>query len=335
MYRIGTIFPDFFIFHGGLGIALKRICPGRVAKFFGEFSNTRLRAFPGYDIIKNNRFLGVKSRDGVLMPIKMIAIDMDDTLLRDDNTISEYTRQVLKKAMAKGIRIVIATGRMFQAARPAGKQIGLGDVPMVCYTGSLTGLCESGKVLRNVTIDLPLALEILDTVREHGWQAQTYIDDELYVPYRNQNVADYEKQCGVTAHVQGDAFYVPVKAPTKILVMEHDPQIMKEIETVMREKFGSLVNQVKSKPYFFEMNHLSCSKGNALRALADEWGISCEEIMTFGNGNNDVSMLSMTPWGFAVANASEDAKKAAAHETVSNNEDGVAKAIERYMEGDL
>lgn len=269
------------------------------------------------------------------MPIKMIAIDMDDTLLRDDNTISEYTRQVLKKVMAKGIRIVIATGRMFQAARPAGKQIGLGDVPMVCYTGSLTGLCESGKVLRNVTIDLPLALEILDTVREHDWQAQTYIDDELYVPYRNQNVADYEKQCGVTAHVQGDAFYVPVKAPTKILVMEHDPQIMKEIETVMREKFGSLVNQVKSKPYFFEMNHLSCSKGNALRALADEWGISCEEIMTFGNGNNDVSMLSMTPWGFAVANASEDAKKAAAHETASNNEDGVAKAIERYMKGDL
>lgn len=269
------------------------------------------------------------------MPIKMIAIDMDDTLLRDDNTISAYTRQVLQKAMVRGLRIVIATGRMFQAARPAGKQIGLGDVPMVCYTGSLTGLCESGKVLRNVTIDLPLALEILDTVRAHGWQAQTYIDDELYVPYRNQNVADYEKQCGVKAHVLGDAFYTPVKAPTKILVVEHDAAVMKEIEETLRERFGSLVNQVKSKPYFFEMNHPTCSKGNALRALADEWGISYEEIMTFGNGNNDISMLSMTPWGFAVANATAEAKKAAAHETDSNNEDGVAKAIERYAGEEL
>ena len=77
--------------------------------------------------------------------IQMIAIDLDDTLLRDDISVSDYTKQVLARALSRGVRIVIATGRMFQAARPWGKAIGLGDVPVICYTGSMTGLCESGS----------------------------------------------------------------------------------------------------------------------------------------------------------------------------------------------
>ena len=116
--------------------------------------------------------------------IKMIAIDLDDTLLRD--SISDYTKETLQKAMAKGVKIVIATGRMFQAARPWGKAIGLGDVPMICYTGSLTGLCESGKLIRNVRVEKETALDILQTIKDHGWYAQTYIDDNLYVDTKNE-----------------------------------------------------------------------------------------------------------------------------------------------------
>ena len=93
--------------------------------------------------------------------IKLIAIDLDDTLLHDDISLSEYTRDTLRKAMQKGVRIVIATGRMFQAARPWGQAIGLGDVPMICYTGSLTGLCESGRLIRDVRIERQTALAIL------------------------------------------------------------------------------------------------------------------------------------------------------------------------------
>lgn len=269
--------------------------------------------------------------------IKMIAIDLDDTLLRDDISLSDYTKKTLQKAMAKGVKIVIATGRMFQAARPWGKAIGLGDVPMICYTGSLTGLCESGTLLRDVRIEKEMAWDILQTIKEHGWYAQTYIDDILYVEKRNEWTVNYEKQCGVTAVEAGEDFYHPKKCPTKILVCECDPEKMKTIEQVLKEKYSAQVNQVKSKPYFFEMNSKECSKGKAVRALAKEWGIALDEIMTFGNGNNDISMLSMTPWGFAVANATTGAKKAAAHETTSNNEDGVAKAVEKYVlcgEGD-
>lgn len=266
--------------------------------------------------------------------IKLIAIDLDDTLLHDDISLSEYTRDTLRKAMQKGVRIVIATGRMFQAARPWGQAIGLGDVPMICYTGSLTGLCESGRLIRDVRIERQTALAILETIREHGWYAQTYIDDEIYVAHRDERTDEYERQCGVKAHEIEDDFYQPKKAPTKILLCEHDEEKMKEIEKVLRETYSGEVGQVKSKPYFFEMNNKECSKGKAVASLAKEWEIAMEEIMTFGNGNNDVSMLSMTPWGFAVANASKSAKEAAGHETLSNNEDGVAKAVEKYVLGE-
>lgn len=265
------------------------------------------------------------------MSIKLIAIDLDDTLLRDDISVSDYTKKTLQAAMAKGVKIVIATGRMFQAARPWGQAIGLDDVPMICYTGALTGLCESGKIIRNVTVEKETALDILQTVREEGWYAHTYIDDELHVPYYDWRTKAYERQCGVKAHVDGEFFYHPEKAPTKILVCEYYDKKMKEIETILKEKYAGSVNQVKSKPYFFEMNHKECSKGNAITAMCELYGISIREAMTFGNGNNDVSMLSITPWSFAVANASASAKAAAAHVTASNNEDGVAKAVEKYV----
>ena len=265
--------------------------------------------------------------------IKMIAIDLDDTLLRDDISISDYTKDILQKALQKGVKIVIATGRMFQAARPWGKAIGLGDVPMICYTGSMTGLCESGKLLRDERIDLDTACAILETIKNHGWYAQTYIDDELYVDTRNEWTSNYEKQCAVKAHEVGEDFYHPKKAPTKILVCEYDEEKMKTIEKVLKDTYSAVVNQVKSKPFFFEMNSKECSKGKAVLSLATQWGIAADEIMTFGNGNNDVSMLSMTPWGFAVANATPSAMKAAAHKTSSNNDDGVAKAVEQFVLG--
>ena len=142
-----------------------------------------------------------------MAPVKMIAIDLDDTLLHDDISLSDYTKDILRKVMERNIRIVIATGRMFQAARPWGQAIGLGDVPLICYTGAFVGLCESGRVLRDVTMDMETAQGIIDTAHERGWYMHAYIDDEVYVPFRDERTESYEKQCGVSAHVLGEDFW--------------------------------------------------------------------------------------------------------------------------------
>lgn len=266
-----------------------------------------------------------------MAPIKMIAIDLDDTLLHDDISISDYTKKVLWQVMEKNIRVVIATGRMFQAARPWGRAIGFGDVPLICYTGALVGLCESGRILRDVTVDRETAQGILDTAHEHGWYMHTYIDDEVYVPFRDERTEAYERQCGITAHVLGESFWNLEKEPTKLLIFERDAKVMAEVERVMSEKFSHATNQVKSKPEFFEMNKKGMSKGTALAELCRRWEIPLESLMTFGNGHNDISMFQLTDWSFAVGNATDSAKVAARFVTATNNEDGVAKAIEKYV----
>lgn len=183
---------------------------------------------------------------------KMIAIDLDDTLLHDDISLSDYTKDILRKVMERNIRIVIATGRMFQAARPWGQAIGLGDVPLICYTGAFVGLCESGRVLRDVTMNMETAQGIIDTAHERGWYMHAYIDDEVYVPFRDERTESYEKQCGVSAHVLGEDFWTLAKEPTKLLIFDRDPQVMAEVERVLSEKFSYATNQVKSKPEFLK-----------------------------------------------------------------------------------
>lgn len=106
--------------------------------------------------------------------IKLLAIDLDDTLVRDDNTISDYTRKVLQQAQAKGIQIVIATGRMYQTARPVGLALDLGDLPMILFSGGLVQRIESGEKLWEQTIPIDIAKEILSLARDNDWYVQSY-----------------------------------------------------------------------------------------------------------------------------------------------------------------
>lgn len=269
-----------------------------------------------------------------MAPIKLIAIDLDDTLLRDDISISDYTKSVLKRAQDAGVRVVIATGRMFQAARPWGEAIGLGDVPLIVYTGSMVARCASGEVLSYEPMDMDLAQEILDVGRAHGWYMQTYIRDTLCVAERNEKTRAYERACGVTAKVLGDDFWTLREPPLKVLIYEDDPAVMAEAERITIPRFEDRAGHVRSSVHFLEWNKKGASKGRALTKLCAEWGIPMESVMTFGNSQNDVSMLALSPWSFAVANAAPEAKAAARYETASNNDDGVAKAVAHYVLGE-
>lgn len=269
-----------------------------------------------------------------MAPVDLIAIDLDDTLLRDDISISEYTRDVLQRAQERGVRIVIATGRMFQAARPWGRFLGLGDVPMVVYTGSMVARCESGDILAYDPMERDTALAILAMGREHRWYMQSYIHDELYVPEYNDRTAFYEKVCGVRATVLGEAFWTPEEAPLKLLIYENDPEVLEEAVRLTIPAFGDRAGHVRPNRSFLEWNQKHASKGLALTKLCAEWGIPLSRVMTFGNSENDVSMLSLSHWSFAVANADAAAKGAARYQTASNNDDGVAKAVATYVLGE-
>ena len=150
-------------------------------------------------------------------PIKMIAIDLDDTLIRDDTTVSDYTKDTIRRAQQKGIHIMIATGRMYATASPYGRMLGLGDIPMMLFGGGLIQTLESKKILYSHPIPQEDAAQLLSLAKEKGWMMQSYIDDVLRVAEYNHWVADYERITHSHAVVCGDDFYTPCGAPDKLL----------------------------------------------------------------------------------------------------------------------
>lgn len=109
------------------------------------------------------------------MKIKMAAIDLDGTLLHDDMSLSDFSKDIIRKAEHRGIRIVLATGRMFDAARPKAEELGLSDTPLICYTGAWIMMSRSGRPIWQDGVDISVAEKILLTAREKGWLVHTFL----------------------------------------------------------------------------------------------------------------------------------------------------------------
>lgn len=265
------------------------------------------------------------------MALQLAAIDLDGTLLHDDMTISAYSRAVIREA-ARRIRIVVATGRMFDSAREKAKRLGLGDVPVICYTGAWVGLAESGRILRREGIPLETAARILEESRTHGWLMQSYIDDEICLPAPSAAADKTRRYRAKDAVHLGEAFYHPETEPTRLIVVEEDGARREAIRTYLAARYGSAVELVHPGDFFLDVHKKGVSKGRALRALGASWDIAPEDMVSFGNTENDASMLSLTGRSYAVANAEPEAK-AAAKEILSytNDEDGPARKLAELL----
>ncbi len=262
--------------------------------------------------------------------IRLVAIDLDDTLLRDDNTISAYTHEVLTKAQDAGYTVLIATGRMYQTAKPVGVRLGIGDIPMVLFSGGLIQRIESGEKVWEATIPEATAHKILGLAKEHNWYIQSYIDDVLYVHHETDFSHEYEEKTGATATYVGDQIYTQPGCPNKLLIIEN-PERLNGIQKELTAIMGDAVEIVRSKVNFLEINAPNTSKATAVDRMAQSLGLTAENVVAFGNSENDISMLRYASKGIAVANAEGPVKAVAAEECGSNEADGVAHWIEEHL----
>lgn len=265
------------------------------------------------------------------MAIKLVALDMDDTLLNDDRQISERNCEAIRRAADQGVLVTIATGRMYCSAQPYAQMLGI-DVPLVVYNGGLVKSAQSGEVLFHQPVPVDLAKDVLAFFRERSWYVQTYIDDVLYVETLSEKAQAYADYAGVTAVPVGERLFDCEQAPTKILGMASS-DFVQEMEAAVTQEFGGRLCTASSKAVFLEMVHPEVNKARALSFLAAKYGIAQAEIMAIGDSGNDVAMLRYAGLGVAMANARPTAKEAAQVVTAGNNEDGVALAIEKYVLG--
>lgn len=262
--------------------------------------------------------------------IKMVAIDCDETLVRSDNTVSEYTVNVLQRLQQKGIGITIATGRMYQTAKPIGTALQLGNMPMILFSGGLIQELETGVKIFEQTVPIAMVHQIFQLAQQYGWHIQAYVDDHLLCHHKNWQSDLYEQQTGAVAEFLGDTIYTLSTEPNKLIAIDTEEGIDCIIDILM-PLVGNQVTLVRSQRDFLEITAPNVSKGRALAQLAMDNNIGLEHIISFGNAENDISMLSETGYSVAVSNAAEHVK-AVAHEVCGHhNEDGVAHWIEKNL----
>lgn len=260
---------------------------------------------------------------------RLVAIDVDDTLLNDEVQVTDATRQALTEAVKAGVTVTLATGRMFASARKIADKIGL-NVPIITYQGSLIKTPFDGKVLYERSVPADAAREIHDYCRRNGLHLQLYIRDELYTTEDNAKVQGYSKLSGVPYIVESDFEKLIGEPSTKLLAID-DPALLDRAAEELRQIVGDRVHITKSKPHYLEFMHKEGTKGHALRYLAGHVGCAIEETIAIGDSWNDHEMIEAAGLGVAMGNAVQQLKDIADYVTLSNNEDGVKHVIDKFI----
>lgn len=260
---------------------------------------------------------------------KMIAIDLDDTLLTPDLKISPKNKAYIQRAKDAGIHVTLATGRMFCSALPYAKELEL-NLPIVTYQGALVKEAVTGEVLIHRPVPLDLAREVLTWGTERGYHINLYVNDNLYVEKVTPEAEAYQKISGIPAQPVGDLQKFLQEEPTKILFVG-GTQELDALKEEMEAHFGPKLHITKSKPHFLEFSHPEATKGHALDALAKRWGLTADQVIAIGDAPNDLEMLAYAGLGAVMGNAAEDVKAQADYVTGTNQADGVAQVIAKYI----
>jgi Cof subfamily protein (haloacid dehalogenase superfamily) len=265
--------------------------------------------------------------------IQLLALDLDDTLLRADLTISPRNRAALKAAEDAGVRIVLASGRAIPAMEHYAEELGMFERPgyMISDNGSTVTSTLPRALLVQHTIDRSLLNQLLQAFEVLDLPVQVYRDRTILVTKESAHTGTDMKLSGFSRELVPDLARHLDFDPTK-LVIPGDPEVLPAALEVIRRTFGDRVNAFISKPYFLEVLPVQADKGTALGYVAHSLGIDAAAVMAMGDAANDLGMIRFAGWGVAMANGTEEVRQAARIVSVATHEaDGVAEIVERYV----
>jgi len=254
---------------------------------------------------------------------------MDGTLLNSNSAITERTRKAILAAMEKGVLFVPSTGRPFMGLKRYLVDFE-GDLPLILFNGAMAITAKSNRVLYSQGLDFACAEVVFARGVEKGYPVIAWAGEVLFVNCENEETSIYQRITGAEVHVVSDMEPMRELGVTKMLWII-PPEDAKRLENEMLGILGDRINCHTSMPYLLEFVDAKASKGRALAAIGAAYGIDASEMIAVGDGYNDVSMLEYAGLGVAMGNAPEDIKNICQAVTLSNNEDGVARVIERYF----
>ncbi len=267
-------------------------------------------------------------------PIRLIALDIDGTLLDSRGEIPTRNRDAIQAASERGVIVALASGRMTDCISPFEDKLGL-DCPIIGYNGGMVrGTHEGGRsVLFHRPLEARYGGELIDYCRGR-YMLNFYCDDILYAEETAElrKWADiYSTQTGAVYHFVPDLKSFVERDPTKVILIT-DPARRDRLHDEWVQRWGQETTIVRTNPEYIEFMNLHADKGAALEALCRALGIAIAETMALGDGDNDAPMLAAAGLGIAMANATSVSKKSARLVSELTNDDcAVADAVERYV----
>ena len=265
--------------------------------------------------------------------ISLVALDLDDTLLDPDLGINRLNLAAVKRALAVGVPVVLASGRTIASMAPYAAELGMQGrgLPMICVNGAEVRDLDSGGTLRRIALSPEDIREALTVLSDLGLPAQVYEDELIIATEWNEWTQEDSRLTGLANRV-AERLDEMHAVPRGKLIAAGPPDHIGRVVDEARSRLARFAHVVVSKPYFMEILPHGADKGEALSWVAARFGVPREEVMAVGDSGNDIGMLRWAGLGCAPADARADVLAiAAVVSPLAHHEGAVAELLERFV----
>lgn len=265
----------------------------------------------------------------LMRQFRLIAADLDGTILDDTYTVMPELLSALDRARSVGVELVVATGRLYPSALPFVRDLRV-TLPVIASNGAVVREPHNDRLVFQLPLDRKLALEALELTENGTAQRFVNVRDSFYTDASEEASEKYADALKIKFIRTVPLQEVITKDPIMVVIRDSEKEISRLTE-ILRGHFGDRVYLANSKPFFIDINHPGVSKGSALLDLCARMGFAPEEVIAVGDGWNDLEMFKAVGLGAAVANAPDLLKEQAGYICDNPSYRGVIEVIERFV----
>jgi len=261
---------------------------------------------------------------------KLVALDLDGTLLNSGMRLSDVNAEALRSAMERGVQVVLATARFYGLALRTAVHLEI-ETPLICSNGALVKRPRDGDELLHLYVDPELAREVTTMGDDRGWEMFTTIGDTTYMQMRAGIIP--EKLPGGLKVAERQSDHLGEAQPTCVLLYGEDAvnEVTARFMPSYAERARFSINRPVNSPHYVILTHPDADKASALQMVLGELGVDAGECIAMGDSESDLAMLKLAGLGIAMGNSPDEVKREALHIAPTNDDGGVAWALRRFV----
>ncbi len=267
------------------------------------------------------------------MQYNLLVLDLDGTLTNSKKEISARTKATIIKAQERGVTVVLASGRPTYGIAPLAHELELERFGgyILSYNGGTIINWQTKEVIHQAVIPHQKLPHLHQIARQNGIEIISYKNEYIVAETLDNQYINYEAFLNKMPVQQVDSFIEAFQNPVPKCLMVGNPETLAELEKTMNAALGHEMSIYRSEPFFLELMPLNIDKAQSLQRLITYTGHTREQMLACGDGYNDLTMIQFAGLGVAMANARDEVKQVSDFVTLSNEEDGVAHAIDLFM----